>query len=177
MDMLTFSKEREPDLTPANLNEVVADVVELMHVRAEELQVELDWQPAEPMPDLVFDPEGIHRAVLNVVTNAIDAVGESETPGRVEVAHRSTADSEALVRIIVDDNGPGIPADQMDHLFSPFVSSKKSRGTGLGLPVSQKILREHGGRILVESEPGQGSRFTLELPAVLPQAGSQTTAH
>ena len=74
------------------------------------------------------------------------------------------------MRIVVDDNGPGIPADQMEHLFSPFVSSKKSRGTGLGLPVSQKILSEHGGRILVHSEPGQGCRFTLELPATLPQA-------
>ena len=58
------------------------------------------------------------------------------------------------MQITVDDNGPGIPADQMEHLFSPFVSSKKSRGTGLGLPVSQKILSEHGGRIVVESEAG-----------------------
>ena len=64
--------------------------------------------------------------------------------------------------------GPGIPADQMDKLFSPFVSTKKSRGTGLGLPVSQKILTEHGGRIPVESQPGQGACFTLELPAVSP---------
>ncbi len=86
MDMLTFSKEREPDLTAANLNEVVADVIELMRVRAGEVQVELHWRPGEPMPELVFDPEGIHRAVLNVVTNAIDAVSERETPGRVEVA-------------------------------------------------------------------------------------------
>ena len=111
-----------------------------MRVRAGEVQVELHWQPGEPMPELVFDPEGIHRAVLNVVTNAIDAVSERETPGRVEVATQYCAD-EGLVRITVDDNGPGIPADQMEHLFSPFVSSKKSRGTGLGLPVSQKILQ------------------------------------
>ncbi len=78
------------------------------------------------------------------------------------------------MRIIVDDNGPGIPADQMEHLFSPFVSSKKSRGTGLGLPVSQKILSEHGGRILVDSEPGRGCRFTLEIPAVQPGTSSPT---
>ena len=78
------------------------------------------------------------------------------------------------MRITVDDNGPGIPADQMEHLFSPFVSSKKSRGTGLGLPVSQKILSEHGGQIVVQSEPGQGCRFTLELPAAPPSAGPET---
>lgn len=175
MDMLTFSKEREPDLQVANINTVVADVVELMRVRAAELQVELEWTPGEPMPEMVFDPEGIHRAVLNVVTNAIDAVSDRETPGRVEAAAQYFPD-EGLVRITVDDNGPGIPADQMEHLFSPFVSSKKSRGTGLGLPVSQKILGEHGGRILVESEPNQRCRFTLELPATLPQAGSETIA-
>lgn len=173
MDMLTFSKEREPDLTTANLNEVVSDVVELMRVRANDMQVELDWRPADPMPDLVFDPEGIHRAVLNVVTNAVDAVADRDTPGRIEVATLYLPE-EKLVRVVVADNGPGIPADQMEHLFSPFVSTKKSRGTGLGLPVSQKILNEHGGRILVESELEQGCRFTLELPANPPQPGGET---
>ena len=62
----------------------------------------------------------------------------------------------------------------MEFLFSPFVSSKKSRGTGLGLPVSQKIMNEHGGRIVVYSEPDKGCRFTLELPATLPQPGAET---
>ena len=176
LDMLTFSKEREPDLTTANINTVVGDVMELMAARAVEEEVELRWQPAETMPDMVFDPEGIHRAVLNVVTNAIDAAADGPSGRRVEVrSHCLTAD--ALVRIEVEDNGPGIPADQMDHLFSPFVSSKKSRGTGLGLPVSQKILAEHGGRILVESTPGHGARFTLELPAVPATVAPPTTTH
>ncbi len=125
------------------------------------------------MPSLVFDPEGIHRAVLNVVTNAIDAVSDRETPGRVVVAVHYLP-HEGLARITVEDNGPGIPPDQKEHLFSPFVSTKKSRGTGLGLPVSQKILVEHGGRITVESEPGLGCRFTLELPATLPQSPGET---
>jgi two-component system, NtrC family, sensor kinase len=169
MDMLTFSKEREPELATANINHTVADVVELMQTHAAESQVELRWRPAVEMPDLVFDPEGLHRAVLNVVSNAIDATAEMETPGRVEVCTEYSA-QPALVRISVQDNGPGIPADQMDKLFSPFVASKKSRGTGLGLPVSQKIVKEHGGRILVDTAPNRGSRFTLELPAVLPPA-------
>ena len=173
MDMLTFSKEREPDLTTADLNLVVADVVELMQTRADDLDVELRWNPAEEMPNLVFDPDGIHRAVLNVVTNAIDAAAENEWSGRVDVRSEFDAD-EMLVRIHVEDNGQGIPPEQMDDLFSPFVSSKKGRGTGLGLPVSQKILSEHGGRTLVHSEVGRGSRFTLELPAVVPQPSAPT---
>ena len=114
---------------------------------------------------MIFDPEGIHRAVLNVVTNAIDAAAETGSTGRVEVRCRHLPEQN-LVRIEVEDNGPGIPADQIEHLFSPFVSSKKGRGTGLGLPVSQKILAEHGGRIDVDSAPGRGAHFTLELPAV-----------
>ncbi|MEN6407309.1 MAG: ATP-binding protein [Thermoguttaceae bacterium] len=181
LDMLTFSKEREPDLALADLNDVVADVVELTRARAAEMSVDVVWQPGQPMPKLVFDSEGIHRAVLNIATNAVDAVTDRPTPGRVEVSTQY-AESEGLARIIVADNGPGIPPDQMEHLFSPFVSTKKSRGTGLGLPVSQKILQEHGGRILVESKPDQGCRFLLELPATLTQeppdpAASQTIAN
>ena len=165
MDMLTFSKEREPDLSKANVNRVAADVIELMQGRTDELGVELVWQPADEMPNMMFDPEGIHRAVLNVVSNAIDAAGENKPPGRVEVS--SCYDAEkSLVQIVIEDNGPGIPPERMDELFSPFVSSKKGRGTGLGLPVSRKILNEHGGRTLVDSEVGRGSRFTLEMPAV-----------
>jgi two-component system NtrC family sensor kinase len=173
MDMLTFSKDREPELAPGNVNEVVADVIELMQSRAEELDVRLTWRPAPQMPEMVFDPEGIHRAVLNVVTNAVDAAYEGERKGRVEVAVRY-APKEGKVFVVVVDNGAGIPPEQMQTLFSPFVSSKGGRGTGLGLPVSQKILAEHGGRILVDSTPGKGSRFTLELPAVSPDSAHGT---
>jgi two-component system, NtrC family, sensor kinase len=174
MDMLTFSKEREPDLTTGNINQVVSDVVELMQSRAVEDHVQLSWQPDESVPQLVFDSEGVHRAVLNVVTNAIDAAMERAEGAAVEVCSRYLV-QEGLVRIEVRDNGAGIAAEQMDSLFSPFISTKKGRGTGLGLPVSQKILAEHGGRILVESEPGRGACFTLELPAVPPTQSDKVT--
>jgi len=173
MDMLTFSKEREPDLAPADMNRVAGDVVELMQSCAAEAEVELLWRPAPQMPTLVFDAEALHRAVLNVVTNAIDAAGESPEHGRVEVSTEYASDGSA-VRVVVRDNGPGIPPDQVQSLFSPFVSTKKSRGTGLGLPVSEKILKEHGGRIIVESKPGQGACFTLELPAVAADSAQPT---
>ena len=173
MDMLTFSKEREPDLVPGDLNQVVTDVVELIQSRADDLDVQLHWSPGEEMPELVFDPEGIHRAVLNVVTNAIDAAAEGQREGRVDVSACYSAE-EAGARVIVDDNGPGVPPEQIDSLFSPFVSFKGGRGTGLGLPVSQKILKEHGGRIVVESTPDRGSRFILELPTVLAGSGQHT---
>jgi signal transduction histidine kinase len=172
MDMLTFSKEREPDLMPSDINRTVSDVVELMQSRAADSDVTLHWHPADNMPTLVFDPEGLHRAVLNVVTNAIDAAAEAHEPGRVDVRTEYAPD-DGVLRVIVEDTGPGVPPEAMDTLFSPFVSSKKSRGTGLGLPVSQKIVHEHGGRIVVERVTDAGSRFILELPAVMPSGVTQ----
>ncbi len=174
MDMLTFSKEREPDLVPSEVNRVVGDVVELMQSRAEDASVALHWRPAESMPTLVFDPEGLHRAVLNVVTNAIDAAADREESGQVAIRAVHLPE-EGIFRVAVEDNGPGIPPEVMDSLFSPFLSTKKGRGTGLGLAVSQKIVQEHGGRILVESALKRGSKFTLELPAVVPSVTQQHT--
>ncbi len=172
MDMLTYSKEREPDLCPASLNEVTGDVIELMRARAGELQVELVWLPDPLLPQLTFDPEGLHRAILNIVTNALDACREAEQ-GSVQVESKYCPD-DALVRLTVTDNGPGIEAADRDRIFNVFVSSKGSRGTGLGLPVSQKIVKEHGGRIHLESQVGVGSRFVIELPAVVPEAVKHT---
>jgi two-component system, NtrC family, sensor kinase len=164
MDMLTFSKEREPDFAPADLNIVVGDVVEMLNGRASELKVDLRWQPDTNIPTLTFDHDGIHRAILNVATNALEACDERED-GVVQIStcHLS---GEGLVQVIVEDNGTGIPNDDLPQIFNAFFSRKGSRGTGLGLAVSQKILKEHGGRILVESRQGEGSRFVLELPAM-----------
>jgi signal transduction histidine kinase len=115
------------------------------------------------MPVATFDPEGVHRAVLNFVTNAIDAVEGTEGGGRVDVetGHDPATD---MLFVAVTDNGAGIPPDQVSRIFNVFESTKGARGTGLGLAVSQKIIREHGGEISVESEPGQGSRFVLAWP-------------
>ena len=123
-------------------------------------------------------PEGLHRAILNVVTNAIDACHDREEdeppPGRVVVSTQYDA-VENVARVVVDDTGPGIDAEEIKRIFRMFVSSKGHRGTGLGLSVSQKIVREHGGEIRVESEVGKGSRFILEIPAIAVEQASGTS--
>jgi signal transduction histidine kinase len=161
MDMLNYSKERVPAVEPTDLNEVVKDVHELLTPRAKELNIKFEMNLTENLPIVQADPEGIHRALLNIVGNALDAVEDRPAP-HVTVGTR--LGEAGWVRIVVLDNGPGIPAEQVSEIFKPFVSSKGSRGTGLGLPVSRKVLREHGGDIVVQSQVNVGSKFVLKLP-------------
>lgn len=182
MDMLTFSKEREPEKVEADLNETVLDVVDLMRSRAEEMQVQIEFCPDQTMPPAMFDPDAFHRALLNIVTNAIDAAAEAgrETEDAFD---QTESDDETLVEpvvaadqprveprtgrvvvatsytpiegwlVAVSDNGPGIAEEDREKIFSVFESKKGARGTGLGLPVSDKIMREHGGRIEIADIP------------------------
>jgi signal transduction histidine kinase len=164
MDMLTFGKERQPVLRPADLNETVGDVCELLAARAAELNVTLEWGPAAELPSMCIDAEGIHRAVLNIVGNALDAVdGREDAKVQVLTAYDPVS---SLVSVVVADNGPGIAPEHVPQIFNIFESTKGARGTGIGLAVSQKIIREHGGDICVSSAPGEGARFTLEWPVI-----------
>ena len=141
---------------------VVTDVIELASARAHECSVKLEFRRGDDVSMAMFDEEGIHRAVLNIVSNAIDAVEGIENGAVVvQTGYDKAAD---MLLVAVSDNGPGIPEDQRAAIFNVFESSKGSRGTGIGLPVSRKILREHGGRVRVEGGPGQGTRFVLSWP-------------
>jgi signal transduction histidine kinase/pSer/pThr/pTyr-binding forkhead associated (FHA) protein len=162
MEMLTYSKEREPAIEDTDLNRLVGEVLELAQGRAKELGAQLETRLAVHVPPVPADPEGLHRALLNIVSNALDAVEERKNP-KVVVATMLESNAE-WARIVVLDNGPGIPQHKLADIFKPFVSTKGSKGTGLGLAVSRKILREHGGDILVQSQLGKGTRFILRLP-------------
>ncbi len=179
MDMLSFSKQREPEPVASSLVAVIEEVLETVAQRAAEAGTELVFQPPTAFPDLLFDPEGISRAILNVVTNALDAVDErrQDDPScekRVEVSLTADVD-EGLASVCVDDTGSGMDEETAATVFHLFVSTKGSRGTGLGLTVSKKIMQEHGGDITVSSEPGTGSRFTLQLPMTFPTEGFGNT--
>lgn len=173
LDMLTYSKDREPDRVSANLNTTIADVVELMQVRAQEQNCQLCFSADPDMPDGFFDPEAMHRAILNLVTNALDAVAEIE---QAKVCIDCRYHSTNGWSIEVADNGSGIDTHDEEKVFSLFESRKGARGTGLGLPVSQKIVAEHGGTIeLVEGHsPGCKFRITLPPSETDPYAGRQT---
>lgn len=162
MDMLSYSKDREPALETTDVKRLIADIVELMAHRAAEIGAQIETRLDVDLPEVALDSEGIHRALLNVVNNALDAV-EGRPDSRVIIEMKPEPNGRYF-EIIVADNGIGIPADQRDRIFQVFVSTKGSRGSGLGLPVSRKVVREHGGDITVTSAVGQGSRFVIELP-------------
>ena len=167
MDMLSYSKERVPAVEQVDLNTVVRDIVELLAPKAKEMGVLLEMSLSDKITPVQADPEGLHRALLNIVGNALDAV-EGRPEPKVTVGTRTS--EGGWVRMIVLDNGVGIPPEQLADVFRPFVSTKGARGTGLGLPVSRKILREHGGDIVVQSQVNVGSKITLKLPIKSPFA-------
>ena len=170
MDMLSFSKDRKPDPSPSDIPALLADIVETVKQRAEDGGISVHCKTPDNFPVLLCDAEALSRAILNVVTNAIDAV-EEQSNGTVDITTELDEKRE-VVQVRVTDNGPGIPAETLPDIFNLFVSTKGAKGTGLGLTVSQKILREHGGEISVESSATHGTCFTLSFPLLLSE---QTT--
>jgi len=166
LNMLEYSKERKPDYTKNNLREPMKNIVDLMRQRAKEERVEVGFEVDETFPEVECDSLQIYRATLNLMTNAIDAAAEKED-GQVTLK-LTFADDPDWVSIRVIDNGNGIPEKDAEKIFDAFQSGKGSKGTGLGLAVSQKIVAEHKGRIYVKSKPGQGSAFIIELPIIRP---------
>jgi two-component system nitrogen regulation sensor histidine kinase NtrY len=111
------------------------------------------------VPLVRLDPEQIRRVVINLVDNAIEAMERSG-----DIAVESQLDpSNAIVRVVVSDNGPGIPPAEREKLFLPYYSTKR-RGSGLGLAIVRRIIAEHGGSIEVGENVPHGTRFTIELP-------------
>ena len=160
MDMLSYSKDRQPILESVSLRDIANEVVEMLGSRAAETGVSLQIDTPLDMDDVLIDAVGIHRALWNVITNGLDACMEVDD-GIVRV---SLGQCEANQFIRVVDRGVGIEPHQIDKIFAPFVSDKGGRGTGLGLAVSRKILREHGGDLTVSSVVGEGSTFELSVP-------------
>ncbi|MCE9531972.1 MAG: FHA domain-containing protein [Planctomycetes bacterium] len=166
MDMLSFSKEREPSIEMSDLNHVVEEVIDVVQGRAEQMGVNLEVRLPANLPPVPCDPDGIHKALLNIISNALDAVAEQED---LYVGVQTLIEPGGeWARIVVVDRGTGIDPEKINEIFRPFVSTKGSRGTGLGLPVSRKIFREHGGDIIVESILGKGSKFIMRLPMKSP---------
>jgi signal transduction histidine kinase len=160
-DMLTYSKDREPEYESTDINNLVESVVELMRAKAREHGVALSFKPAKKLGDITIDPKGIYRSILNIVSNAIDASQEKDD---ATVSVETSMNDKKEVVIDIADQGCGMDDDILQSIFQPFFSCKGSKGTGLGLSVTKKIIEEHGGRINVSSKVGEGSVFSVFIP-------------
>lgn len=165
MDMLVYSKERRPKYEFVDPNELTKDVIELMQERARLANVELIPQLSEGISPVPMDRTAIHRCLLNLVSNAIDACTlEGIMMGNGKVTIRTFKPQGWAVGFEVIDNGTGMDEETQKRLFTGFFSTKGYKGTGLGLPVTQKIVKEHGGELSFVSSPRKGTKFTLLLP-------------
>ncbi len=164
LDMLTYSKEREPEYKKANVNEIVEMTCNLMATKSTEKGVYIRWTANEDLDEVMLDPKGIRRCLLNLVSNAVDACEGRGGGGLVDVSSEVAADG--MFHIKIADNGCGMAEEDREKLFQMFFSTKGSKGTGLGLPVTHKIISEHKGSIEVDSELGQGTCFTIILPLI-----------
>jgi len=167
-DLLYCAKEREPDFkADVCPQEIVLEVRDLYADRMAEDNIEIRAEVPEPFDRGTFDPEGLHSLLCNLVANAIDACRfdpADDKPGHV-IALRCRRNGDGATVFEVEDNGAGIPDDLNAKLFQDFFSSKGTEGTGIGLLVVQKVAEEHGGTITFESKPGQGTIFTVIIPA------------
>lgn len=173
LNMLAFSKQREPRVELLQVNRIVEEVVELVQKQADEKRIVLLADLDDHAPPIPVDYDGVHQAVLNIVTNAIDAVERER--GMINVRTRYDPAATELI-VSVTDNGPGVPADARGLIFEPFHSTKGHGGTGLGLAVARKIVSELGGRVEVGDPPDGGAEFRVILPAArADQAGKEDT--
>jgi len=160
MNMLTFSKDRQPRVEPAQLNPIIEDAISLVRHRAEEKKVTIVAM-LEPLPEVALDSDGIHQVTQNILINAIEAAPEGTGQVRVQTA-LCEGNEEIVIRIT--DNGDGIPNEERERIFDVFHSSKGQGGTGLGLAAAQKIVTELFGRIELRSEAGKSTTFEVFLP-------------
>lgn len=165
MDLLSFSKEREPERCSCDPNLPAREVHDLVAPKAKEIGVTLRLELSEDLPQAWFDPEGIHRVLLNLVSNAVDAcIDISSANQERKVILRTTSLPGWAVEYQVEDNGCGMDDDTREKIFHLFFSTKGSKGTGLGLMIAKKIVQEHGGEIVVSSEKEKGTLFSVRLP-------------
>ncbi len=166
-DMLSYSKGREPNPRAVSPNKIIEELYDLMKESALSKDIEIKIDLEEDMPVLWVDPEALEGILLNLITNAIDAVYERclikpDPPGMIVI---SSSYGHETLRVSVRDNGTGMTEEQQLRIWTAFYSTKGSSGTGLGLAVTRKVIEESGGTLELESSLGHGADFIFSLPS------------
>ncbi len=167
MNMLKYVKEWKPRFDQVDLNKTLSGIDQVIGRSAKERGIRFSLKDVPELPHISCDAQMIHSAVMDIVSNALDACfwkeyGEVEIPEVTMSAYTDNDRQEAIIEI--RDNGCGMTEDIIAHIFTPFFSTKSKAGTGLGLSITSRMIDVHGGKIDVESEPDKGTVFRIVLP-------------
>ena len=158
--LLGFSRRVDASVETFDLNLIIKEVTDFVEKELLYKNVQMKMTFAEDLPQIESDKGQLQQVILNILNNAVDAVDKG---GTIEV--KTGARDEHIAIVSITDNGHGIPPEILSHIFEPFFTTKeKDKGTGLGLSISYGIMKKLGGTIAVESEVGEGTKFTLEIP-------------
>ena len=161
--MRAFIGKRQPQLAECRVNDLVSDVLALLHTPLTTGSIEVRLELADPLPTVRADAIQIQQVLVNLIQNAIDAMSAGD--GRPRNLHLGTSQENGTVVVTVADSGPGLPEDASQKVFDPFHSTKPS-GMGLGLPICRTLVEAHGGTIAVRSSDGGGAVFEFRLPVL-----------
>jgi signal transduction histidine kinase len=166
-----FAKMPQPKFERVDVNEIVQNVARLFQGQLESKSPKIDSKVelGSDLPEIAADPDLLHRSLSNLVLNAIDAMPHGGT-----LTIRSCRNDWG-VELQVSDTGTGLTPEECERLFTPYYTSKQ-HGTGLGLAIVQSVVSDHGGRISVESAPGRGTTFRIELPGNLDKIASELSS-
>ncbi|MGB4895247.1 MAG: ATP-binding protein [Nitrospira sp.] len=179
-EILDYARYMTPKLTQESLNDVVSSCLYFIEVKASSKAITIQKELASDLPYVKLDRQQIKQVLLNLFINAMEAIG-GDQGGRLSVRTRKLVKpvNEPWVQIEVEDSGPGIDPQDLDHIFDPFYTTKhesgEREGTGLGLTIAHQIVQEHGGYVEVASEVGHGTRFMVNLPVNPPIAEWQAS--
>ncbi|MGA2401007.1 MAG: ATP-binding protein, partial [Syntrophobacteraceae bacterium] len=159
--LLGFARRMEPVREQVDLNRLISDTVDFLENEAHYRSIDIKTEFYDELPATVSDSSQLQQVFLNILNNAIDAIGKS---GEINIKTGFNESGREL-NVSITDNGPGIPKELMSKIFDPFFSTKEyGKGTGLGLAISYSIIEKLGGRLDVSSETGKGATFTIYLP-------------
>jgi len=158
-----FVKKQSPQKATIDLNQLVIEVLDFTEAEMKQHQIELVLELDQSLPTLLADGIQIEQVLLNLVRNSIESMEHAQHPIR-QLIVRTLLNSAGSVQAEVVDNGLGMNADELSHVFEPFVTTKGTKGMGMGLSISRSILEVHNGRLWAESRPGEGAKFYFTLP-------------
>jgi two-component system, NtrC family, sensor kinase len=159
-NLLDFARKEQYEFVPTDVNETIRRALSLAQHEMVARSIRLIFEPADGLPPILASHDHLQGVWLNLLLNAVDAIDDQ--PGEVRV---TTGRQGNEVRVTVADNGHGIPAGRISRIFEPFYTTKEpGRGTGLGLSVCHRIVKQHGGHMQVDSQVGKGTEFTVVLP-------------